>query len=229
MSPPTVLVVGHRRSVESPLGTLAASLVYDAYLERLSAVATPLVVWPGASETEALLDLADSVVLIGGGDVEPSRFGSKEPAQAVDPPRDRLEAALVLGCREREIPVLGFCRGAQLLNVALGGTLKQVNGHVQTAPLFEPAHEVSVEQGTRLAETLSPGRIPVNSFHRWVVDRPGDGLRVTARSGDGVPEAIESTDGWFALGLQWHAELLEDGRAEALFRALAKTTTRRHA
>jgi putative glutamine amidotransferase len=225
---PVVLVVGHRRAVESPLGTLPASVVYDAYLERLAAVATPVVGWPGGSDAEALLDLADAVLLIGGGDVEPSRFGSEAAGQAVDTARDDLETALVLGCRERGVPVLGFCRGAQLLNVALGGTLKQVDGHVQKAALSQPVHEVSVDQDTRLASTLSTDRIEVNSFHRWAVDLLGDGLIVTARAGDGVPEAIEAADGWHALGVQWHAELLDDGCAEALFRALTHTTTRRN-
>lgn len=229
MNRPLVLVAGHRRTVESPLGTLAACVVYEAYLERLSAVATPVVVWPGDSKPQSLLAIADAVVLIGGGDVEPSRFGSQSAGQAVDPARDELETALVLGSRERGLPLLGFCRGAQLLNVALGGTLRQVDGHVQTAALSQPAHGVSIDQGTRLASTVSSDRTRVNSFHRWAVDRIGDGLVVTARAGDGVPEAIEAADGWYALGVQWHAELLEDGWAEALFRALAKTTTRRNA
>ncbi|MCI0634818.1 MAG: gamma-glutamyl-gamma-aminobutyrate hydrolase family protein [Actinobacteria bacterium] len=229
MSGPLVLVAGHRRTVESPLGTLPACVVYDAYLERLSEVATPVVVWPGHPETGPLLDLADAVVLIGGGDVEPSRFGSQAAGQAVDPPRDELETALVLGARERGLPLLGFCRGAQLLNVALGGTLREVDGHVQTAALSQPTHEVTIEQDTRLASTVSPDRIEVNSFHRWAVDRAGDGLVVTARAGDGVAEAIEAADGWYALGVQWHAELLEDGRAEALFQALTKVTARRNA
>jgi putative glutamine amidotransferase len=224
-----VLLAGHRRLVESPLGTQCSCVVYEAYLERLSAVATPLVAWPGDSETESLLALADSVLLIGGGDVEPSRFGSDAAGQAVDTGRDELETALVLGCRERGLPLLGLCRGAQLLNVALGGTLRQVDGHVQTTALSHPAHEVNIEQGTRLASTVSSTLVEVNSFHRWAVDRAGDGLTVTARAGDGVPEAIEAADGWFALGVQWHAELLEDGWAEALFQALTKTTTRRKA
>ena len=226
MSRPLVVVVGHRRTVESPLGTLPACVVYDAYLERLAAVATPVVAWPGGMEAESLLALADAVLLIGGGDVEPSRFGSEAAGQAVDVARDELETALVLGCRERRVPLLGFCRGAQVLNVALGGTLKQVEGHVQTAALSQPTHEVEIEHDTRLAATVSSSPIHVNSFHRWVVDRPADGLAVTARAGDGLPEAIESADGWYALGVQWHAELLEDGWAEALFRALAMTTRR---
>jgi gamma-glutamyl-gamma-aminobutyrate hydrolase PuuD len=228
MSGPRVLVAGHRRIVESPLGTQPACVVYDAYLKRLAAVATPVVAWPGGSEIESLLAIADAVVLIGGGDVAPSRFGSQAEGQAVDPPRDELETELVLGCRERGLPVLGFCRGAQLLNVALGGTLKQVDGHVQTTALSQPVHEVNIEPGTRLASTVTSNRTRVNSFHRWAVDRPGEGLTVTARAADGVPEAVEADNGWHALGVQWHAELLEDGWAEALFRALTKTTARRN-
>jgi gamma-glutamyl-gamma-aminobutyrate hydrolase PuuD len=229
MRRPLVLVVGHRRSVEGPLGTLESCVVYEAYLERLAAVATPVVVWPGESESDSLLALADAVVLVGGGDVEPSRFGSEAEGQAVDPARDELETALVLGCRERGLPLLGFCRGAQLLNVALGGTLKRVDGHVQAEALSRPTHEVRLEPGTRLASTVAADRLDVNSFHRWAVDRTGDGLTVTARAGDGVPEAIEAGNGWHALGVQWHAELLEDGRADALFRALTETTARRKA
>ncbi len=122
---------------------------------------------------------------------------------------------------ERGIPLLGICRGSQALNVACGGTLHQhLPGHRQSEPGPHPTHDVEVLAGTRLAALLGTGTLAVNSFHHQAVDRLGTGLRVAARAGDGTIEAIEGAG--FAIGVQWHAETLADGRLfEALVSAAA--------
>lgn len=221
MRPRRVLVVGHRRDLESVLGPQRACVVYEGYLERLArAGAVPLIAWPGELWDGGLLDWADAVVLVGGGDVDPAQFGSAAAGDAVDPERDRFEVALVLASRDRRIPLLGVCRGAQVLNVALGGSLREVAGHRQEALLGEPSHRVVFAPGSRLAGLVARPEAAVNSFHRWAVDRLGEGLAATAQSTDAVIEGVESTTGWWAVGVQWHAELLDADAGDLVFRGL---------
>jgi putative glutamine amidotransferase len=219
MSRPRVLVVAHRREVDSVLGPQRASVVYEGYLERLErAGALPVVAWPGASWGEDVLDPVDGVLLVGGGDVDPARFGSSAAGDATDSARDDFEFALVQACRTRAVPLLAMCRGAQAMNVALGGSLREVTGHRQDGSLGEPSHQVSLGDDSRLAGMLGPAELAVNSFHRWAVDRPSPDLAVTATADDGTAEGVESTGEWWAVGVQWHAELIQNDRASSLFR-----------
>lgn len=218
MTAPFIAVVAHRRDMDTALGTLRASLVYDVYLEHLAdAGATTALISPAVPAPEPVIREADGLLLIGGGDVAPERFGGEDAARDIDDPRDDLETALVLRARAERTPTLGMCRGAQLLNVALGGTLRQVDGHVQEEPLSRPHHEIEVVRGSRVRGIIGDGRAEVNSFHRWAVDDPAPGMVVGATAPDAVIEAIESGDDWFALGVQWHAELLHAGHVRPLF------------
>ncbi len=181
----------------------------------------------------ALWTLLDGVLLTGGGDVDPTRFGQAPHPSVADvvPARDGLEIDLTRDAVERRLPLLAICRGIQVLNVALGGTLEQdvptsVPGalvHVQTAPRPQPAHRVKVEDGTRLAQILGASELEVNSFHHQALARLGHGLRAVAWSPDGVVEGAEMdpTCG-FVVGVQWHPEELtpHDATARNLFRAL---------
>lgn len=201
------------------LGRHRTATVAEAYLEAIHRLGgEPFVVWPGAQDT-SLLSMADGALLIGGGDVAPERFGSDAAGDAVDPGRDGLETAIVTACRTQGLPLLGMCRGAQAVNVALGGSLREVPGHRQEGPLAQPAHTVEVEPGTRLGELVGRRELKVNSYHRWAVDRPGAGLLVAARSGD-VIEGVESDGPWWCVGVQWHAELLDEDHARAPFEGL---------
>jgi putative glutamine amidotransferase len=200
-------------------------VVYEGYLNRLTqAGGLALIAWPGGPWEDDFLDLAQGALLVGGGDVEPARFGSSARGDATDPARDIFEFSLVRKIRDRGIPLLGLCRGAQAMNVALGGSLKEAAGHRQESPLATPSHPISVEPGSRLAGLLPGKGVEVNSFHRWAVDRPGGGLAPTARSPDGAVEAIESTSDWWGVGVQWHAELLDGDRGDQLFRGLIAAT-----
>ncbi len=213
MTRPRILIAPHARELETPLGRLHASIVYERVFAPLAAAgAQPLVAWAGTRDVDGVLALADGVLLIGGGDIAPERFGLAAEAAGVDPRRDEFETQLALGARALGLPVLAVCRGCQLLNVALGGTLVRVEGHRQEAELALATHEVEVEPGTRLAAAAGATRLDVNSFHVWAAGRLGEGVRVTARAG----EVIE------ALGVQWHAELLDDSASLRLFEAFVR-------
>ena len=175
------------------------------------------------------------LMLTGGGDVAPSRYG-EPPHPAVveaEPGRDEFEIALVAAARARHLPIFAICRGAQVLNVACGGTLVQdipaeVAGalaHSLAVPQHEPyalAHEVWVDKDSLLAklmrERLVDEAIEVNSRHHQAVKRVAKGLVASATAPDGVIEAIEDPKARFCLGVQWHPEnFFRTGEFRALF------------
>jgi putative glutamine amidotransferase len=223
MSELLVLVAPHRREVDSLLGRHSVSLVSEAFLSRLArAGATPLIAWPGDRPSAAALGFVRGALLVGGGDVSPSRFDSEEEhVEGLDEVRDEFEIELVDMCRRRRLPLLGMCRGAQVLNVALGGSLRPVDGHRQEEELSRSSHAVTIEPESTLAGLLGGPDLKVNSFHRWAVERAGEGLRAVATSLDGVVEGIESEDDWWCVGVQWHAEFLDEPHAQALFDGFA--------
>lgn len=171
-----------------------------------------------------LLDRVDGLLLSGGVDVDPLHFGHEpEPNLGeVSPERDLTDLALCREALKRGMPVLGICRGVQVLAVAAGGTiiqdlgsrLKDVLKHRQQAPVWYASHTVRLEAATAVHRLIGgPGdfRCLVNSFHHQAVDRVPPGYVVSARSPDGVIEAIEVVDGsQFAVGVQWHPEGMVD-------------------
>ncbi len=209
----------------------------DAYVRALQAAGlVPVIVPPSLSLDEARTIVAGvaGVVLSGGEDVAATRYGAR-PHPATQRPhagRDDTELALVAAARDAGRPLLAICRGIQLLNVALGGTL------VQDLPTERPStiahacddarttrvHNVTVVQGSRLAAATGDMAIDVNSMHHQAVDRLAPALRATALASDGVIEAAETTDDWWVLAVQWHPEeLIDDARAwdRAIFAAFA--------
>ena len=225
MTRPRIVVAPHARDLDTVLGRLRASIVYDQYCEKIVAAGgQPLVAWPGSPDVDDLVAAADAIVLIGGGDVAPGRFGMAAEASAVDHVRDEFETRLVLTAKEHATPVLGVCRGAQILNVALGGTLREVEGHRQAGDLTRPFHSVSVVGETRLSEIVGASELEVNSFHVWAPAALGRGLRPSGTAAD-VTEGIEYDGAWWALGVQWHVELLDDPAGQALFDALVAAAT----
>jgi putative glutamine amidotransferase len=164
-----------------------------------------------------ILDSCDGLMLSGGTDVDPKIFG-EVPHTAlgrVDGPRDPFEITLAREAVRRDMPVLGICRGLQVLNVAMGGTLIQdipsdVPGaarHEAGENRVEIAHEVEVMPGSKLAALLSTTRVGVNSFHHQAAKRIGLGLIVSATSpADGLVEGLEMRDRAFVVAVQWHPE-----------------------
>jgi putative glutamine amidotransferase len=205
-------------------------LSYPRAVEHAGAL--PVLVAPLLRNEDAgrIMDSADALLLTGGEDVEPSRYGATPhpTVTSVSAERDATEIALVEAAHERGKPVLAICRGIQLLNVTFGGTLVQdipserpgSLAHDQEDRHNSRVHPVRVEGGTRLASALGITDLQVNSFHHQSADRVGKGLRLAAKSPDGIVEGIEwAGDEWWAVGVQWHPEEL-DGHIEAgLFRA----------
>ena len=209
-----------------------------AYVTALeSAGLVPLIVPPlsSASAAAAILDSVSGLVLTGGEDVDPARYGEKrhEKVRSINAARDATEAALVEEAKARGKPVLAICRGIQILNVALGGTLVQDIpsqldtriAHDEDSPRNSRSHEISIEPRSLIAKAVGTERCTVNSFHHQSVKRVADGLRVTARSPDGVIEGLESIDDWWVLAVQWHPEEMTDSPEpwdRGLFKAFAQ-------
>ncbi|MGW3949843.1 gamma-glutamyl-gamma-aminobutyrate hydrolase family protein [Streptomyces sp. NPDC004752] len=168
----------------------------------------------GPEHAAAIVARLDGLVIAGGPDVEPVRYGAV-PDPRTNPPdraRDAWELALIDAALAADVPLLGICRGMQLLNVALGGTLVQhLDGHAEVPGVFG-RHPVKPVPGTRYAGIV-PEETSVPTFHHQAVDRLGSGLVASAHAADGTVEAIEPSEpaGW-VLGVQWHPEMGEDLR-----------------
>ena len=189
----------------------------------------------------ALWQRLDGLVLTGGGDIAPARFGeAPHPAVAdVSPARDELEIGLTQRAVADDVPLFAICRGVQVLNVALGGTLVQdlpsewpnALPHSQKAPRHEPSHAVKVMgEGTRLGRVLGALEIEVNRMHHQAIKRLGEGIRDVAWAPDGVIEGVEMPgEERFVLGVQWHPEELvgHDQAARNLFAAIVDAARRR--
>jgi len=206
-------------------------VVSAAYIKAVRKAGGVPVLLPIVEPDDALavLDRVDALLMTGGGDVDPSGYGADLDAHTtrVDPKRDVHDVALVRVAVERELPTLAICRGSQILNVALGGSLVQhIDGHFDLDRYNETAHEVDIEPGSGLAKILEAKRVGVNTLHHQAVGDVASAARVVARAGDGTVEALE-VPGGRALGVQWHPELLRH-RPEhlALFRSLVQAATR---
>ncbi|MDZ7810629.1 MAG: gamma-glutamyl-gamma-aminobutyrate hydrolase family protein [Arhodomonas sp.] len=171
---------------------------------------------------------ANGVVISGGHDVDPVLYAQTPAVRPrYDPERDAFESRVIDAALAQGLPLLGICRGAQLLNVYRGGSLHQSLRDRRRATsgrrTLLPVKTLSLVAGTRLARILGNGRIRANSLHDQAIDRLGDGLRVAARDADGIVQAVEVADpaGAFVIGVQWHPEFLLYGRRQrSIFRAL---------
>jgi putative glutamine amidotransferase len=217
---------------------------YVAVLERLGLA--PVLVTPVHSPASiaALLARCTGLVLSGGEDVDPTRFGEAPIPELgqVNPQRDATEFTALAAALERELPVLGICRGCQLLNVHFGGSLYQdlavqfpgVLVHEQKEPWGGRSHHARVEPGTRLAAIVPGPDLFINSFHHQAIRRLAPGLVTSAVADDGVVEAVEARDHEWVIGVQWHPERHEAHAPEAdpdrlLFHAFAGAVRRRGA
>lgn len=215
----------------------AKQVVNQPYLDCIERAGGVPILVPDLTDDAiiATLELCDGLLITGGADFDPRAFGRQPHARlgTINPRRDHLDrVAIGYALRREEMPILGVCRGIQSLNVIAGGTLLQDIGsevegalkHNQSAPGWYPTHDIDIAADSLLREIIGAERIAVNSFHHQAVDRPAPNFRVTARSDDGVIEAIERIAGGFCLGLQCHPELMaaRDERMAAVFTAFIR-------
>jgi putative glutamine amidotransferase len=193
--------------------------LYSAYitsLDQLGLAAVLLTPFHTARTLRALIEHADGLVLSGGGDIDPERYG-QEPGPMldwVDPMRDEMEMTALGLAVQREIPVLGICRGCQVLNVYFGGTLYQdieserptPVEHQQAGPWGARSHDVAVAPSSRLHDIVECDTIHINSFHHQAIRDVAPTLKATGVADDGIIEAVESDDHPWLVGVQWHPE-----------------------
>ncbi len=175
-------------------------------------------------------DQLDALIIGGGDDISPEHYGGDINEKVrLDPQRDRLEIAWIETALDQRIPLLGICRGAQLINVVLGGTLhddiRRLRKLTYNRPGLLPTKQVQLDGTSQLAAVARKNRLRVNSLHHQAVKEPGAGLRVVGRDLDDLVQAIESVEGKPIIGVQWHPEYLFYLPAQfALFRWLLQTT-----
>lgn len=189
---------------------------------------------------DSVLDRLDGIVLTGGGDIAPERYGAKrdEAVRMVNDERDEFELALTARAYERKLPMFAICRGIQVVNVAFGGTLIQdlashagAHDHdIAGEGAYEPHSEALVEKGSVLASIIGDGLHGINSIHHQAVEELGDGLVVVASSPDGTIEAVEhEDDDWDLISVQWHPEYLaarDHGDSHDLFAAFVESAAK---
>jgi putative glutamine amidotransferase len=218
-----------RRLPASALGKVPAGVVdapiegvFADYAESVANAGGVPVLIPRSADAARVVARLDGLVLSGGEDVHPSRYGAETGPNATkhDPDRDAFEASLVAAALDAGVPILAICRGVQILNVALGGTLVEhleirdgLDHSTTDQPRSTRRHDVVVEPGCMLASALGEGvshdrRARVNSYHHQAIDEPGAGLTVIARADDGTIEAVEDPNRRI-LGVQWHPEMHE--------------------
>ncbi len=193
--------------------------VPQAYVDAVEeAGGIPVIVPLVAQRATALqiLSYLDGLLLSGGGDVDPGLFGQEPHTKlgVVDVAKDRLESCLLSEALGVGMPILGICRGMQILNVAAGGTLIQDIPssspariqHAQRATTATPSHMLRIKKGSRLANIVGTTKLRVNSYHHQAVDRVARGFAITATASDGIIEAIECKSRRFVLGVQFHPE-----------------------
>ncbi|WP_394771536.1 gamma-glutamyl-gamma-aminobutyrate hydrolase family protein [Lacisediminihabitans sp.] len=193
--------------------------VYFDSVTRAGGIAVLLPPQPVSKEiANRVLDSLDGLIVTGGKDVDPGRYG-QDRHEATDEPRtdrDAWEDALLTAAIERGLPFLGICRGAQMLNVALGGTLHQHLPEVIGSSRYQLGGgtfnrvPIEAEPGSAVATLIGAEPLHVEVYHHQAIDRLGDGLVVTARSDDGVVQAVEVSGMPFGVAVQWHPEQNQD-------------------
>jgi len=203
----------HDEAVLHTGGTYRSIICETAYTDSLRAHgALPLVLPASPGYAAEIVEVVDALLLTGGPDISPARYGqSPDPdSDQADDLRDEFELALVGAAHAAGVPVLGICRGMQMIKIAFGGTLRQhVEGHLLTDAAADPVQPITLVPGSRLGAALPDHALLVNSLHHQAVAALGEELTVAARSGDGTIEALEHLRAPI-LGVQWHPEKLDD-------------------
>jgi gamma-glutamyl-gamma-aminobutyrate hydrolase PuuD len=211
-----------------------ASLLPRVYLDSVVAAGGVPLLLPPVGTDPSILDVLDGLIIAGGCDVDPASYDAVPHPETVDtrPGRDEHESILIKAALDADLPLLAICRGLQMLNVTLGGTLQQhlpdavAHDEHRPSPAIFGRTEVKVEPDT-IVGSLFGEMTTVHCYHHQALDVVADGLRVTARAGDGTVEAAEVDGRTFALGVQWHPE--ENPEDLRLFAALVAEGKKRSA
>ncbi|GHF16087.1 gamma-glutamyl-gamma-aminobutyrate hydrolase family protein [Pseudolysinimonas yzui] len=221
---PVIGLTTYKQRAQTGVWDVTAAFLPAVYFEAVQrAGGIPVLLPPQPVDAEIVgrvLDGLDGLIVTGGADVDPARYG-QDAAPETDKPhleRDAWEDALLSAAIDRELPFLGICRGMQVLNVNRGGSLHQHlpdlvgNDRYRIGKGQFATNEVVVEPGSEL-DALVGAKLPVKSYHHQAVDTVGDGLRVTARTDDGIVQAVELEGVPFGVAVQWHPE--EDAAEDA--------------
>lgn len=226
-------------SAGNPLDSHVLGHTYTDSVLRAGGLPVLLVPVPD-QDIATVLDAVDGIVLTGGGDIDPARYAEVNSGSAarIDFDRDEFEIELVHHAKQRRMPMLAICRGIQVLNVALGGTLIQDIGteigshtHDRIGEEAYVSHQaVKIEPGCVIAQIVGDTELMVNSIHHQAIKELGDGLAAIAWAEDGIIEAVEHEDSaWPLIAVQWHPEYLrqrDDDASLAIFRALVDAAAR---
>ncbi|MBF0442864.1 MAG: gamma-glutamyl-gamma-aminobutyrate hydrolase family protein [Oligoflexales bacterium] len=225
---PVIGIVGNMMIMDSgPFPGLERTYVNHDYIDSVLIGGGIPVVLPIVADEQAVssqLDRVDGVLVSGGFDVDPLRYG-QEPSRELGfiyPARDEFDLMAIKAALELGKPVFGICRGLQIINVAFGGTLSQDVSLMDTGELrikhfqatkssADTGHTISIASGSRLSK-IFPYETVVNSFHHQCIDKLAEGFSATARAKDGIIEAIEKKDGSFVMAVQWHPEMMISGK-----------------
>jgi putative glutamine amidotransferase len=235
---PVIGLTTYKQRAQTGVWDVTAAFLPAVYFEAVQrAGGIPVLLPPQPADAETVgrvLDSVDGLIVTGGVDVDPARYG-QQPGEHTDrpqPERDAWEDALLTAAIERELPFLGICRGMQVLNVNRGGTLHQHVPDLVGDDRFRigngefATNVVSTEPGSEL-DAVVGARLPVKSYHHQALDAVGAGLRVTARTDDGIAQAVELEGVPFGVAVQWHPE--EDAAEDARLFAALVDAARDHA
>jgi putative glutamine amidotransferase len=230
LAAPLIGITTYRHENQQGYPQIASS---EAYIQAVSqAGGIPVLIPLGLphDQISAVLPHLDGIIFSGGGDIDPSLYGAEPHPEihSVDPDRDRVELQLVREIVGLGKPFFGICRGIQVINVALGGSLHthlpdQLPGavhhpHIEGNSRDYLAHEVNIQPGSRLFQIIGQSKVQVNSMHHQGINRLAEGLYGSIHAADGLIEGVELRDCAFGLAVQWHPEcLLEQSSMRGLF------------
>jgi putative glutamine amidotransferase len=223
-------IIGIGSDVHADPGKRERAFAYTTYIEALRrAGAMPVLIPPQPENVADLTETLDGIVLAGGDDCDPAVYGEERhpTVEPMDPRRQANDLSLARIARDRGIPTLGICLGVQMMNIVAGGkVIQDIDSEIDTGirhasvPENRARHDVTIEEGTRLASILGARTHNVNSSHHQAIRTAGEGLRVTAHAPDGIIEGVEDPRHPFYVGVQWHPEDMPgEESASTIFRA----------